>query len=374
MNNLGSRIKELRVAENLTQEKLAEELNVSFQSISRWENGISTPDISLIPTIARFFGVSTDYLFGLQDEESETEKNELETAYWDYRKEGNLDEAYEIMLKARKLFPRDMHFCANIAEVMDLFEGGNNNQISTYVDGNFSEQIYALCQRVVEESKNDTDRSRALSLLSCYYMKSGNAIEALKIANSMTDFKHSKEIMLGEILSGNDKKRQLQKNVLEMANYISDTLVKIAFQKELGFTLSMSPKEKLEYVQAANTILKTIISDGKYLEYSRKLGWNYRRIAELYCMMNQKEKALEYLLKAEKMASEYDSLDKEKTYQFTSPFCDLINSDLSNSDKYYVGTEKEMLSYRLHEMKSLFGDDEQFIKLCKRVGDNNIEI
>lgn len=163
-------------------------------------------------------------------------------------------------------------------------------------------------------------------------------------------------------------------NVLEMANYISDTLVKIAFQKELGFTLSMSPKEKLEYVQAANTILKTIISDGNYLEYSRKLGWNYRRIAELYCMMNQKEKALEYLLKAEKMASEYDSLDKEKTYQFTSPFCDLVNSDLSNNDKYYVGTEKEMLSYRLHEMKSLFGDDEQFIKLCKRVGDNNIEI
>ncbi len=37
-NNLGSKIKELRIAENLTQERLAEELNVSFQSIIRWEN------------------------------------------------------------------------------------------------------------------------------------------------------------------------------------------------------------------------------------------------------------------------------------------------------------------------------------------------
>lgn len=206
MNNLGSRIKELRVAENLTQEKLAEELNVSFQSISRWENGISTPDISLMPTIARFFGVSTDYLFGLQDEESEAEKSELEAAYWDYRKEGNLDEAYKVMLKARKLFPRDMHFCANLAEVMDLFEGGNNDQVATYVDGNFSEQIHTLCQRVVEESKNDTDRSRALSLLSGYYMKSGNSAEAIMIANKMTDLKHSKELLLAEILSGEDKK------------------------------------------------------------------------------------------------------------------------------------------------------------------------
>ena len=181
-------------------------------------------------------------------------------------------------------------------------------------------------------------------------------------------------MLLGEILSGEDKKKQLQMNILEMANYISDTLVKIAFQKECGFTLSMAPIEKLEYVQAANTILKTIISDGNYLEYSRKLGWNYRRIAELYCMMDQKEKALEYLLKAEKMASEYDSLDKEKTYQFTSPFCDLVNSDLSNNDKFFVGTETEMLSYRLNEMKSFFGDDEEFIKLCKRVGENNIMI
>ena len=368
MNNLGSKIKELRIAENLTQEKLAEELNVSFQSISRWENGISTPDISLIPAIARFFGVSTDYLFGLQDEESEAEKSELEAAYWDYRKEGNLDEAYEVMLKARKLFPRDMHFCSNLAEVMELFDGGNSEQMSAYVNGNFSEQIFSLCRRVVEESKNETDRSRALSLLSSYYMKSGNSAEAIMIANKMTDLKHSKDLLLAEILSGEDKKKQLQMNVLEMADYISDTLVKIAFRKEFGFTLSMAPIEKLEYVQAANTILKTIISDGNYLEYSRKLGWNYRRIAELYCMMDQKEKALEYLLKAEKMASEYDSLDKEKTYQFTSPFCDLVNSDLSNNDKFFVGTETEMLSYRLNEMKSFFGDDEEFIKLCKRVG------
>ena len=49
------KIRELRIAENLTQENLAAELNVSFQSVSRWENGISTPDISLLSVIARFF-------------------------------------------------------------------------------------------------------------------------------------------------------------------------------------------------------------------------------------------------------------------------------------------------------------------------------
>ena len=48
------------------QERLAEELNVSFQSISRWENGISTPDISLIPVIARYFGDDVQFK-GLQE-------------------------------------------------------------------------------------------------------------------------------------------------------------------------------------------------------------------------------------------------------------------------------------------------------------------
>ena len=374
MNNLGTKIKELRIAENLTQEKLAEELNVSFQSISRWENGISTPDISLIPVIARFFGVSTDHLFGLEDEESEITKSELEQKYLNFRKEGDLDGAYEVMLEARKMFPRDLHFCTNLAEVMDLFEGGNSKQISLYRDKNFSEQIRMLCQRVIDESKDETDRSKALALLSTYYMKSGNTNEAIKIANSMTDILHSKEILLGEILSGKDKKKQLQDNILNMANYISDILVKIAFQKEYGFTTSMSPEEKLEYIEAANTILTTIISDGNYLEYSRKIGWNYRRIAELYTMLDQKEKAIEYLLKAEKMATYYDSLDKEKVYKFTSPFCDLATSDMTKNGKYFSGTETEMLSYRLDELKDYFGDDEKFNALRNRLGNNKIII
>ena len=374
MNNLGTKIKELRVAENLTQEKLAEELNVSFQSISRWENGISTPDISLIPVIARYFGVSTDHLFGLEDEESEITKSEFEQRYLNFRKDGDLDGAYEMMLEARKMFPRDLHFCTNLAEVMDLFEGGNSKQLSLYRDKNFSEQIRMLCQRVVDESKDETDRSKALALLSAYYMKSGNTNEAIKIANSMTDIMHSKEVLLGEIQSGDEKKKQLQDNILNMANYISDILVKTAFQKEYGFTTSMSPEEKLEYIKAANTIFMTIIPDGNYLEYSRKIGWNYRRIAELYTMLDQKDKALEYLLKAEKMATYYDSLDKEKSYKFTSPFCNHITSDMTRSGKYFTGTETEMLSYRLDELSNYFGDDEQFNTLRNRLGEHHIDI
>lgn len=66
---LGTVIKQLRFRASMTQEQLAEKLGISPQSVSKWENEISMPDISLLPTIAEIFGVSVDELFGLNENE-----------------------------------------------------------------------------------------------------------------------------------------------------------------------------------------------------------------------------------------------------------------------------------------------------------------
>ena len=59
---LGRRIARLRLARTATQERLAKELNVSPQAVSKWENDINYPDISLLPDLAGFLGVSVDEL------------------------------------------------------------------------------------------------------------------------------------------------------------------------------------------------------------------------------------------------------------------------------------------------------------------------
>ena len=59
---LGRRIARFRLARTATQERLAKELNVSPQAVSKWENDINYPDISLLPDLARFLGVSIDEL------------------------------------------------------------------------------------------------------------------------------------------------------------------------------------------------------------------------------------------------------------------------------------------------------------------------
>lgn len=59
---LSDKLKEMRSKKNISQEKLAQYLNVSFQAVSKWENGESLPDIVILKQIADMFGVKVDYL------------------------------------------------------------------------------------------------------------------------------------------------------------------------------------------------------------------------------------------------------------------------------------------------------------------------
>ena len=94
---IGVKIRELRRRDNVTQEKLAEALNVSYQSVSRWENDMTYPDISLIPVIARFFQVTTDELFDLNNAEYQKSKAEYEERYRNLRKDGKIGLCRELM-------------------------------------------------------------------------------------------------------------------------------------------------------------------------------------------------------------------------------------------------------------------------------------
>lgn len=66
---LGKKIRQLRYKSKLTQEQLAEKLAVSGQSVSKWENSVAMPDISLLPQIAETFGISIDDLFDLSTDQ-----------------------------------------------------------------------------------------------------------------------------------------------------------------------------------------------------------------------------------------------------------------------------------------------------------------
>ena len=89
---LGKKIKQLRFKAELTQEQLAERLGVGAQSVSKWENAITMPDISTLPLLAEIFGVSIDDLFDLSVEQRlnrienrmDVEEELPQDVFWEY--------------------------------------------------------------------------------------------------------------------------------------------------------------------------------------------------------------------------------------------------------------------------------------------------
>ena len=96
---LGTKIKNLRFKAGLTQDGLAQKLGVTAQSVSKWENSVAMPDITLLPALAVEFGVSIDELFDLsEDQRLQRIERRMDT---EEELPGDLFREYEDFLKER---------------------------------------------------------------------------------------------------------------------------------------------------------------------------------------------------------------------------------------------------------------------------------
>ena len=82
--SIGDNIRKYRRQSDMTQEQLADRLGVSYQSVSRWENGATYPDIELLPAIAGMFSITMDELMGMPDE---NKKKQAEQVFDELRRE-----------------------------------------------------------------------------------------------------------------------------------------------------------------------------------------------------------------------------------------------------------------------------------------------
>lgn len=113
--NLGNKIRELRRERNLTQEQLAVSLRISPQAISKWEMGLSYPDMAMIPVLAGFFRVSLDELFDFNVNDIEKEIEQIRSEYSQYFW-SSFEKAEQILIDGLKLYP------ASIQLKTELFE------------------------------------------------------------------------------------------------------------------------------------------------------------------------------------------------------------------------------------------------------------
>ncbi|MCL1882170.1 MAG: helix-turn-helix domain-containing protein [Defluviitaleaceae bacterium] len=114
---IGENIKKLRNEKQITQEQLAEHLLISCQAVSKWENGVSTPDIALIPDIAEYFDVQIDELFKVDMSGYKNKASRLTVKYDMSGKKDDFEKAdaeYVRLLESGKADKKDMSEYASL--------------------------------------------------------------------------------------------------------------------------------------------------------------------------------------------------------------------------------------------------------------------
>jgi transcriptional regulator with XRE-family HTH domain len=79
---IGKQIKTMRQKRGITQEAMSQHFGITPQAISKWERGVATPDISILPDISAYFGVTIDELFAISDD---TRMERIQNMLWDDR-------------------------------------------------------------------------------------------------------------------------------------------------------------------------------------------------------------------------------------------------------------------------------------------------
>ena len=175
---MGQVIRRLRKERNLTQDELAEQLGVTFQAISKWENDSGMPDISQVIPLAAIFNVSTDVLFGIhgsndaEEVKKIIEQSESKITYPVTRE--CIKQKYEELQKGLKKYPSNTVLLSNSLEAGIALAYPENDVF----DSENGEAIYKECVRqaniVIKYGKNTTDILRAHMIMVLLHSAYGN--------------------------------------------------------------------------------------------------------------------------------------------------------------------------------------------------------
>ena len=114
---ISEKLVELRVAKGVTQETVAQYLSVSNKTVSKWENGASTPDLSMLVELSKYYGVSTDAILGLCEDKAQSAEAKV----------GALFDGIELSESALKAF--------------EMVRAVVAAMVSKYSDGVYNEEI-----------------------------------------------------------------------------------------------------------------------------------------------------------------------------------------------------------------------------------------
>ncbi len=216
--NIGERIKALRKLTGRKQDDLAAALGVTPQAVSRWEADGGYPDIEMIPSIANYFHITIDELFGYNNDRDRIIREYNDKAQRLINNSDDMTECIALMRRGLEEFPERVDFKSKLACALNMQGWRKKGEVPNI----FWEEAAKLYEEILPY-----DQSCIISLISVY-SSLGEHKKAEKKASEQPDLELCRQVLLGNlgsIGSINDEKRAEQYRgdaVLELLHTFKD--------------------------------------------------------------------------------------------------------------------------------------------------------
>ncbi len=279
---LKDQLKEYRTALGMTQEAVAEELGVSSQTVSKWERGLLSPDISMLPRIAVLYRCSLDSLFRMNTVRGIEHRKEFEVRILELSSRQDWEGMYQAWIREIDLDPdRYSNYVSVMKHVArrQLFDREHIRHMLTLADradmycpdDDVRYDIYRVMVELCARSESPAVREKA----KVYY-------------NKIPRLRHSREVCAKFVMEGNEYRQQLKQNIIYLID-LAESSVRQLIRED------MPPEEKLYYYRKAAALYETVLDDCYAGFYDVPLICNYAHIASLLAQLGRDEEARSYV-------------------------------------------------------------------------------
>lgn len=330
--DLGNNIRQLRRRDKRTQEALAEALGVTSQAVSRWESGGSFPDINLIPSIANYFGVSIDELFGYEsDRDSRINAMVAEIDSMNYQNNGRdvcITECIALARSALVEFPGNEKLMLALASA--LFKAGyvrygERHAIDAegysvydtahhrgYTEWNEAVELY---EKVLQTLPCGKLRDRATDELSQLYLNMGEYEKGNALAELAPSMWNSREFLHAYACDGKQGVKARSEALLKIIRACAQFILSITTSDQQH----LSAKEKAENIASAIRLFELVCPDGNYGCYHAYIA-SLEMLLSLYLWLDQqKDAAFAALDRARENSLKYIAVCEDGIAQYTAP-------------------------------------------------------
>ena len=341
---IGQNIKKFRTKNNVTQEKLADYLSVSYQAVSKWERSEASPDITMLPALARFFNTTTDELLGVDNDKYEAEIKAYIAEHSRLNQNGFGSEARELSLKMYAKFPND--FRVNRQYMWDLFYDPNYDYDNHHNLPDWrtihSDEIILLGEKILSDCIDDQIRFSAIQLLIMVYTGLKEYDTAVEYAKRFPEPDEKIGAVLGE--------KDPEIGIYYQQKIFSDLLEKL-FGMVIFFPYMINDaKKSIKMFDVLANFYIGLFGDEEN-NVGRHQNWNvaefYKYIAEQHLLLGEHDEAIENI----ETAAKYYLFCDAEDYQHTSPLTDRLQLNYTDNVRW-VGWQGRLGDYQANYLST----------------------